>query len=259
MQLVKLSDFKKMSLPEIAEVSKQVNTFDKLHAVDLPSLVFLKMEHGEDQVLALLEIKIEAVLAFFNVKSSMNPYQVETTAKLILKKFHYLTLSDFDLCFENAMVGHYGKLYSAIDGQVIFGWLEQYASDRADAMEQLSINQHSLRERKTEICKEVLEGIKTILAKSEKAKQEKKENQAIAISESETLALDYFDFVARKTQLYLPDTNIPMIVYNERHFTQGGWLEYFFYKIRPDENKMKEFESQQMSQEFKQSRSTPRD
>lgn len=88
-------------------------------------------------------------IQMINVGKSMNDVQIARTADLILDEYYYLKPDDFKMCFNNAIIGKYGKSYDRIDVQVICDWLNQYCNDRANNADDISMNEHNkIKERR---------------------------------------------------------------------------------------------------------------
>lgn len=62
----------------------------------------------------------------------MGENQLASTVDLLIEDFYYLKVEDLKLCFQNAKKGKYGKVYDRIDGNIIYGWVEQYSKDRIE-------------------------------------------------------------------------------------------------------------------------------
>lgn len=91
----------------------------------------------------------------------MNDIQIARTATLILQEYYYLKPDDFKLCFNNAILGKYGKTYDRLDTQVIFDWLNNYCADRFNTAEELTVNKHSnLKESNTPLLDKDFKPIK---------------------------------------------------------------------------------------------------
>lgn len=107
-----------------------------LHDVfDAPELTIgmIRQETGEVGARAVLSLLVAEVVSFFNVGKTMNDKQIAQTCDLIMDIYHYLKPEDFKLCFRNAMLRKYGKLYDRLDGSVILDWLATYVMQRNDA------------------------------------------------------------------------------------------------------------------------------
>jgi len=79
----------------------------------------------------------------------MNDVQIARASDLILDEYYYLKPDDFKLCFNNAIIGRYGKAYDRIDVQIICDWLNQYCNDRSNVADNQSMNEHNkVKERR---------------------------------------------------------------------------------------------------------------
>lgn len=67
----------------------------------------------------------------------MGQSQLVSTIQLVIEDFYYLNIEDFKLCFNKAKRGVYGKIYDRVDGNIIYGWIAQYAQERACFCESL--------------------------------------------------------------------------------------------------------------------------
>lgn len=99
---------------------------------DAPDLFIydIRNELGLIGIRAIISLLISDVVHFFNVGKTMNDIQVAMTCDLIIDAYPYLKLEDLKLCFKNAMLLKYGKLYDRIDGAIIIGWLMGYTQER---------------------------------------------------------------------------------------------------------------------------------
>ena len=106
-----------------------------LQREDLKSIVLIKKEQGAEVVQSALSMLILTVNDFFNLAQPMKPSQIKQTAELIMERYYYLKLEEFQLCFKNAMAGDYGTIYNRLDGSVIFEWLKKFDAERDRAVE----------------------------------------------------------------------------------------------------------------------------
>lgn len=72
----------------------------------------------------------------------MNTSQIEQTAVYILQYFPHLNLADLKLFFDKMKLGHYGKFYDSVDGQLILSKMEEYNQERMNESEQIRMRQH---------------------------------------------------------------------------------------------------------------------
>lgn len=69
---------------------------------------------------------IWAIQRSLNLTQKMDDAQAMEAAISILDEFGDLTLDEIVLCFKEAKLGKYGKVYNRIDVQVISEWLQKY-------------------------------------------------------------------------------------------------------------------------------------
>lgn len=114
----------------------------------------------------ILSAIIDITAGFFNIGKNMNPTQVGQTVELILSDpiAKNLKPEDFKVMFDNGKKGVYGKAYDRLDGQVIFEWINAYASERMALCEQLNINEHGKKKKADNLIHpEVVEMYKKML------------------------------------------------------------------------------------------------
>jgi len=108
----------------------------------LCSIAKFKKEEGETKCRALVVYMISDCIECFNVGKNMNQTQIARASDLIINEYYFLKPDDFKLCFNNAIIGKYGKTYDRIDIQVICDWLNQYCADRLNVAENLQYSEH---------------------------------------------------------------------------------------------------------------------
>lgn len=118
---------------------------DVFNAPEL-SVSDIQREIGVMGIRAVLSILISDVVLFFNVGKTMDDNQTAITCDLIIEAYPYFKIEDFKLCFKNAMMLKYGKLYDRIDGAVIIGWLKEYDRERIESAMVVSNNEVKLIE-----------------------------------------------------------------------------------------------------------------
>lgn len=194
---------------------------------NLDSITSLGKTFGNFRILQVIMLQIVSVLEFFNLKSSMSENQISETAKLVYDEYHFLTIADIALCFKNARLGKYGKLYAAIDGQVILLWFKQYCLERSNIAEDLALNEHQERKfAKTDIHPDIKQKILVML--EEKKKQQEQPKVEGEVHELPAHIQEWFnEFDAlSKAQKYprLIGTNIGIVEYKGKSYTQDGFL-----------------------------------
>lgn len=117
------------SLVKSWEKVKPVSFTDVVKSTN-PILKDLVAKHSEIKVMAILTLKIENLIKFFNIGKSMGATQIAETITLILENYPRLKPDDIELCFKKAKSGQYGQLYDRLDGQVILGWIFAYTQSK---------------------------------------------------------------------------------------------------------------------------------
>lgn len=117
-------------------------TIADVFASSVPSVVTVARECGMDVARAALVLPVTEMLGFFNVENTMSAQQVAFTIDLLIDEYPYLKLDDYKMCFRNVMLGHYGKVYNRIDGQMVLEWVQAYARERAQTADEISYNEH---------------------------------------------------------------------------------------------------------------------
>lgn len=108
----------------------------------VPSVATIVKNYGLNVARAALVFPLSELLDFFNVENTMSDAQVAFTINLLVEEYPYLKLDDYKMCFRKVMLGHYGKVYNRIDGQMILGWIHTYVRERAAAADEISYNEH---------------------------------------------------------------------------------------------------------------------
>lgn len=150
-------------------------------------------------VISILNALIIDFVQFLNLGKSMNAQQVLQTSKLIISDTQIKNLKpdDFKIAFNKAKMGHYGKFYDRVDGQVIFEILNAYIGEKLDMHENLANQLHYERKNEkinpSEINPEGQKKVLEILKEAVKNTDvEKKEKKPIIKSEREILIQKYF-------------------------------------------------------------------
>lgn len=108
---------------------------------NLPSIAKIRKQDPEVAQLVIQEF-ITDLVEFLNVGKIMNASQIHQTAIYIPKYFPHFNLGDLKLFFDKMKLGHYGKFYDSVDGQLILSKMEEYSQDRMNEYEQLRLAQH---------------------------------------------------------------------------------------------------------------------
>lgn len=111
-------------------VFSKINTTELCIASKLPSLAILKKAYGNDFTLAYLELWLDNLNDFLNVKRKLTPSQMQEIAIFIYQDYYYFKLTDINLVFSKIKKGEYGQFYETLDGPKIIAAFEKYAADR---------------------------------------------------------------------------------------------------------------------------------
>ncbi|TDQ79554.1 hypothetical protein CLV99_0997 [Sphingobacterium yanglingense] len=107
----------------------------------VPSLGSIRRSDAELAKEVIIEF-ISDFVQFLNVGKTMNASQIKQTSVLVLQYFPHLNLADFKVFFEKMKVGHFGKFYDSIDGQLILSKLEEYNQERMNTVESANLEAH---------------------------------------------------------------------------------------------------------------------
>lgn len=72
----------------------------------------------------------------------MTPAQVEVAADLLVKKFYWFKIEDFQFCFEKILLGEYGVVEYFFDVTKLIDYCSKYAEQRSSSAENISIGAH---------------------------------------------------------------------------------------------------------------------
>ncbi len=97
-----------------------------------PALSSVRKLHNKPFVVEYITLWIVGLNEFLNIKTKMNPSQIQQTAEIIFNSYYYLNIADLNLIFTNIKTGIYGSLYESLDGAKILTWFNQYIQDRLE-------------------------------------------------------------------------------------------------------------------------------
>lgn len=222
------------NLPEVIKQCNQVNTLPDILRLKVPSIGILSKQFDHDKIVDIIEIQIMDVLDFFNLKTSMSPNQIHQTAELILKAYYWITIPDITLCLQNAKLGQYGKLYAAIDGQVILLWFEKYAIERSNLVEDIAEGLHNERKNgkpdyHPDIKSEILKMLK------DKKKEVIPSSLAEMVGPPENIknAFDEFDRLWKEQDYpVIEGSNVKIVMYKGLNYYQDAFLKLKFEEAK---------------------------
>ena len=86
-------------------------------------------KNGQVRAFAIVSAAIISYLDYINRRELMTDLQIAETAQLICEEYGWLKVDDIALLIRMAKKNKFGKTFN-IDGQVIFGWIEEYVAQR---------------------------------------------------------------------------------------------------------------------------------
>lgn len=128
-------------------LSKDYRSIQQAIASNLPSIAKIRKEDPELAQEVVMEF-ISAFVEFLNVGKIMNKPQIKETALFILQYFPHFNLADLKVFFDKMKLGHFGKFYDSVDGQLILSKMEEYSQDRMNEFEQIRFAKHKRRIKK---------------------------------------------------------------------------------------------------------------
>ena len=117
--------------PKLYFKSVQCKSFDDVFASNQLTLdeVVQQGQNGQIRAFALVSAAIISYLDYINRRELMTDTQIAETARMICEEYGWLKIDDLTLLFRMVKMNKFGKTYN-IDGQVIFGWIEEYIQQR---------------------------------------------------------------------------------------------------------------------------------
>ena len=123
-----------------------------------PSIVALKKYLSKEHLDSLIVFLIQDFIDNYSKIDLMKPPQIKSLTRLICDDFHYLTLGDFRLFFDNMLRGKYGKIYGRLDIDIFMESLGKYAEERLDEGSSLNLKEHSILKKEPMIAhKDIIE------------------------------------------------------------------------------------------------------
>lgn len=109
---------------------------------DSQTLVQLRFEIGQKEMIATISILLAELCAFFSVGKQATKEGLKEAARLIIQEFYFLKLEDLKYFFDKFKSGYYGQTFDRIDGNVIMVALRQYSNERIRIAEEINYTKH---------------------------------------------------------------------------------------------------------------------
>lgn len=97
----------------------------------------LKKVYGEKAVLALIQAWVFDLGNFVGVKEKANESQLRELSELFYEEAYFLNLAELGLFFNRVKRGKYGEFFGAIDPLKILKFLDEFLSERNQAVGEL--------------------------------------------------------------------------------------------------------------------------
>jgi len=116
-----------------------ITNFNEVIKSPFPTLFDLTEKYGGQVTKLWLYDQLADYAQFVNAGKSFSKEQLDQTVDLIIMAYSNMNMTDFKLFFNKCRLGHYGKIYDVLDGQILLSWLLEYKSERINSAEHLSI------------------------------------------------------------------------------------------------------------------------
>lgn len=104
---------------------------------------------GEKYTIGHMELLINSVFNFVKVGKAIEAFVMPELCRMILEEYGlWMTFADLKLCLKRGVSNRYGQTYDRLDSQVLFGWIDQYRTERFHASEELK--KEKLRKQRAE-------------------------------------------------------------------------------------------------------------
>jgi hypothetical protein len=139
-----------------------------------PSIVALKKYLSKEHLDSLIVFLIQDFIDNYSKIDLMKPPQIKSLTRLICDDFHYLTLGDFRLFFDNMLRGKYGKIYGRLDIDIFMESLGKCAEERLDEGSSLNLKKHCILKKEPMIAhKDIIEQLSKKLKMPKKSEHKK--------------------------------------------------------------------------------------
>jgi len=128
--------------PDFLIKNIKIKSIEQAMSSDFPTLLTLKINHGEGEVVKFLIKFILEINLSTNVARTMEASQIKYTAYLILEDFPFLKISDIILIFRRINSGIYGQFYNSLSTSKIIDVFKLYFDERCLSAENQSIQDH---------------------------------------------------------------------------------------------------------------------
>jgi len=108
----------------------------------LPSIGTIRHYRGDDAVEAFISEIISLIEKSLNLVRPITSEQIVICVRIVVSKYHFLTLADLKLIVNNGLTGMYGRVFDRFDVGVFFEWVNKYVEDRLVVSESRHMREH---------------------------------------------------------------------------------------------------------------------
>lgn len=237
-----------MKLTELQNLYSQtsITKFDDVIKSPFPTMFDLTEKYGPEVTKVWIFEQLSDYATFVNAGKSFSKEQLNQTADLIMMAYSNLHMTDFKLFFNKCKLGHYGKIFDVLDGQILLGWLLEYKNERINAAEHISIKQAAefkqLEKEPVNLTtsQEYIDAIKALLSENKPAVNNLYQNGKIVEqreAKPRNLATDQvwmrqFNNLARGNKFRKYQIESPIRMIQVGNLKQMSITEYLEYKIK---------------------------
>lgn len=102
---------------------------------NFPTLTELNITYNPNAAVVWLIPQLVDLSEYCGCKDKLNKMQLQHCAQIITSKWHYMKVSEFMLFFYRFKQGRYGRFYGSIDPMVITTALNDFVSERNNALD----------------------------------------------------------------------------------------------------------------------------
>lgn len=133
------SELGKVFNPQIG--ARLPNNIERVYTSDAPTMQLVSEAYGRARALEWINIQLNSVDLFTQVKNDLSEEARKELAELILSYYGFFKLPEFMLFIARFKLGIYGKFYGSFDPIAFCEAIKKFRSDRNLELERLRLNQ----------------------------------------------------------------------------------------------------------------------
>lgn len=127
------------------------------NALDQPPISELERAIGKTAIVRYIEFELVTLSTLVSVGGNLNNSQIQFIAVQLVDFFPNESLADFKICMQRGAIGQYGEIYR-MDGIVLRKWMEQYLSEKYDALERKLMREKDIVHQRQEMTSDDIAG-----------------------------------------------------------------------------------------------------